>query len=116
MPTKMAEMSSETRHAATNIFGKTAEQLREGVPEYAITEFITLNFRAPALIDNQSTPEGEAWAYAVRTYLSQQGRGPIWWGHDEGEWATIRLLVGELDVPIELDGKEGNAEIKESYS
>lgn len=78
----------------TNIFGKTSEQIASDTPKYAFTEFITLKFRRGIQLEEDTTNEGRIWANTVRTYLEQNGVGPVWWGRTAEERDVVHLVVG----------------------
>ena len=65
---------------ATDMFGKTAEQLHEGVDEYVFSKSISLNFHVSALIDDQSTHKGRR-RLVLYGHSNQEGRGITLWGH-----------------------------------
>lgn len=36
-----------------------------------------------------------------KKYIEQDGVGKVWWGHTFEEQDTVKLLVGELDIPTQ---------------
>lgn len=87
--------TTEVPVTATNVFGRSPEQIARETPKYAFTEFITLKFRRGIQLEDDTTNEGRIWANTVKTYLEHDGVGTVWWGRTAEDRDAVQLVVGK---------------------
>ena len=101
----------EAAEIGANIFGKPSEQIARDTPKYAFTEFISLRFCRGIQLEEDTTDGGRIWFNTVKTYLEQDGIGPLWWGRTAEERDAVQLVLGRPKPQTQEEEEEANRSI-----